>query len=163
MTMTLFGETACPDPRDGPPPADQSRYIPVIRVHAGVGCRAQYSLPCGECDRGARRRWADFLPVLCWPGLAESVLELPEGAFYSGRDQNPAWHGCLRGRWFLLKRPVHPYSQWTVDVRESSEGVPDPLPPPPDVPGLLRRLWGLPEWATMKRHVHRPRDRRFGG
>jgi hypothetical protein len=184
--MSLFGEDGGPDPRDGPPPADQFRPVPVVRAYAGaplvvvslgqqitprwlhwsgtrtVGCRSQYQLPCAECDRGLRRRWAAYLPVLCWPGLAEAILELPQSAFYAGREQNPAWHGCLRGRWLLIKRPVSPYHPWTVERRDSTEGLPDPLPAPPDVPALLRRLWGLPEWATMKRHVHRPRDSRFG-
>lgn len=169
----------------GPPPPERIAFLPVLRARAGqplifvslaqqvtprwvhwsdgrtVGCRAQYSLPCPDCDVAGRRRWVAFLPVLLWPGFAECIVELPQSAFYTGRQQNPAFHGCLRARWFLVKRPLAPRDSWVVEQRGEGEGAPDPLPEAPDVPAFLRRLWGLPEWAKMAAHVHRPRDRGF--
>jgi hypothetical protein len=181
----LFDDYAF-DTGDGPAPPGGVRFVPFIRPHGGiplffiataqqitprwvhwtdgrtVGCRGQYGLPCQPCDAGGRRRWTAFLPVLLWPGCSEAIVDLPQSAFFHGRESNPAFHGNLRGRWFMVKRPVRPSTPWIVEIRESGEGVPDPLPAPPDVPALLRRLWGLPEWVRMRSHVHRPRDGRFG-
>jgi hypothetical protein len=181
----LFDDQAF-DTGDGPAPPGGVRFVSFVRPRPGVplvfistaqqvtprwvhwtqgrtvGCREQYGLPCPPCDAAGRRRWTAFLPVLLWPGCSEVIVDLPQSVFFHGQESNPAFHGNLRGRWFMVKRPVRPSTPWIVETRESSEGVPDPLPASPDVPALLRRLWGLPEWARMRSHVHRPRDGRFG-
>lgn len=148
---------------DGPEPSEVEERWQIVRVGLKPLLRAvvlservtghylhyasSRSMPCQKgvcplCDLGEQRRWYGYLPIASQDGQRKGLLEITPLAWLSLQKYLEN-HKTLRGAELDLCRvPARRNGHLHCKARETRVLV-DGLPPCPDVPAILQRIWRL--------------------